>query len=197
MYPPSLARLMDEFGKIPGVGRKSASRMAFYIMGLSKSEAGLLADAILSAKNTIHLCSKCQNFTDDECCIICSNQRRDTSIICVVESPRDIIAMEKTREFNGVYHVLHGCISPIDGIGPDNLKIRELLERLAASDIHEVIMATNPNVEGEATAMYLAKLIHPFNIKVTRLAHGIPVGGDLEYADEITLARALEGRREI
>lgn len=197
MYPPSLARLMDEFAKIPGVGRKSAGRMAFYVMGLSEAEAISLSDAIISAKKSIHLCNECQNFTDNEKCDICLSLKRDKSIICVVESPKDIIAIEKTREFSGVFHVLHGCISPIDGVGPDNLKIKELLNRLASGEVEEVIMATNSSVEGEATAIYLAKLIKPFNIRVTRLAHGIPVGGDLEYADEVTLARALEGRHVI
>ena len=197
MYPESLTRLMEEFAKIPGVGRKSAGRMAFYVMSMSIEEATTLSNAILAAKNKIGLCKKCQNFAENALCTVCADTKRDKSVICVVESPKDIVAMEKTREFNGVYHVLHGCISPVDGIGPDNIKIRELLSRLSDSDVAEVIMATNPSVEGEATAMYIAKLLRPFNIKITRIAHGIPVGGELEYADEITLARALEGRREI
>lgn len=188
---------MEEFAKIPGVGRKSAGRMAFYVMSMSIEEATTLSNAILAAKNKIGLCKKCQNFAENALCTVCADTKRDKSVICVVESPKDIVAMEKTREFNGVYHVLHGCISPVDGIGPDNIKIRELLSRLSDSDVAEVIMATNPSVEGEATAMYIAKLLRPFNIKITRIAHGIPVGGELEYADEITLARALEGRREI
>jgi len=197
MYVPPLARLIEEFERMPGIGRKSASRLAFYVMSLPETKAEALATSILEAKRNISLCSVCQSFTDTNPCTICQSAKRDKSVICVVEGPKDVIAMEKTREFCGVYHVLHGVISPIDGIGPDDIKIKELLLRLANDNVKEVIMATNPSVEGEATAIYLAKLIKPFDIKTTRIAHGIPVGGDLEYTDEVTLARALEGRREI
>ena len=196
-YVPPLMRLSDEFAKMPGIGRKSANRLAFYILQIPQEEAAKLTDAITKAKEEIKLCSKCQSFTDIEPCAICSNANRDNSVICVVESPKDVIAMEKTNEYRGLYHVLHGVISPMDGIGPDDIKIKELLSRINAGEVTEVIMATNPTVEGEATAMYIAKLLKPFDIKVTRIARGIPVGGDLEYTDEVTLARALEGRREI
>ena len=196
-YVPPLMRLSDEFAKMPGIGRKSANRLAFYILQISSQEAEKLTDAIKNAKKEIKLCSVCQSFTDIEPCAICSNVNRDSSMLCVVESPKDVIAMEKTNEYKGLYHVLHGVISPMDGIGPDDIKIKELLSRVANGEIREIIMATNPTVEGEATAMYIAKLLKPFEIKVTRIARGIPVGGDLEYTDEVTLARALEGRREI
>ena len=196
-YVPPLMRLSDEFAKMPGIGRKSANRLAFYILQIPPEEAAKLTDAITKAKKEIKLCSKCQSFTDIEPCAICSNPSRDKSILCVVESPKDVIAMEKTNEYHGLYHVLHGAISPMDGIGPDDIKIKELLSRIGGDAVTEVIMATNPTVEGEATAMYIAKLLKPFEIKVTRIARGIPVGGDLEYTDEVTLARALEGRREI
>ena len=188
---------LEEFEKMPGIGRKSASRLAFYVMSLSDDRAEALADAITGAKQSIGLCSICQNLTDADPCAICSDTKRDPGVICVVESPKDIIAMEKTKEFSGLYHVLHGVISPIDGIGPDQIKIKELLGRIANDGVKEIIMATNPSVEGEATAMYIAKLVRPFGVKITRIAHGIPVGGDLECTDEVTLARALEGRREI
>lgn len=197
MYAPPLAKLIEEFEKMPGIGRKSASRLAFYVMSLSEDRVNSLATAITEAKQLIGLCSVCQNLSDTDPCAICSDVKRDNSIICVVESPKDVIAMEKTKEFSGLYHVLHGVISPIDGIGPDEIKIKELITRIASDGIKEIIMATNPSVEGEATAMYIAKLARPFGVKITRIARGIPVGGDLECTDEVTLARALEGRCEI
>lgn len=197
MYAPPLAKLIEEFEKMPGIGRKSASRLAFYVMSLSEDRVNSLATAITEAKQLIGLCSVCQNLSDTDPCTICSDVKRDNSIICVVESPKDVIAMEKTKEFSGLYHVLHGVISPIDGIGPDEIKIKELITRIASDGIKEIIMATNPSVEGEATAMYIAKLARPFGVKITRIARGIPVGGDLECTDEVTLARALEGRCEI
>ncbi len=196
MYPPSLAALIDEFEKMPGIGHKSAVRLAFYVMGISEEKASRLAQAVLTAKATVKLCEKCQNLTDSSPCAICSDPKRDNTVICVVESPKDLVAMEKTREYNGLYHVLHGALSPMDGVGVEDIKIKELIKRLTP-DIQEVIMATNPTVEGEATAMYIARLVKPMGIKITRIAHGIPVGGDIEFADEMTLARAMEGRREI
>jgi recombination protein RecR len=196
-YPSPVARLVEEFSKLPGVGSKTAQRLAFFVLKMSDGEVRNLAQAIVDAKQKIRHCSVCGNMTDVDPCSICRNTSRDPSTICVVEEPRDVIAMEKTREFKGVYHVLHGAISPMEGIGPDDIRLKELLQRLGNNDTSEVIVATNPNVEGEATAMYLSKLIKPFGIKVTRIAHGIPVGGDLEYADEVTLTKALEGRREI
>lgn len=195
-YIPPLARLIDQFAKMPGVGKRSASRMAFYVLKMSEKEADALADAIIDAKKNISYCSVCCNLTDKDPCAICSGERRDGSTICVVENAKDVIALENTHEYKGLYHVLHGVISPMDGIGPEDIRIKELLKRLN-SEISEVIIATNPTVEGEATAMYISKLVTPMGIKVTRIAHGLPVGGDLEYADEITLARAMEGRREI
>ena len=194
---PPLARLAENFERIPGVGRKSAQRMAFYVLGLSEDAAKDFADSILEAKQRIHCCSVCQNLTDSETCPICSNPARDHSVICVVEDAQDVMAFERTREYNGVYHVLHGVISPLDGIGPDQLRVRELLVRLADDSVKEIIMATNPTVDGEATASYLSRQIKPMGLKVTRLAYGIPVGGSLEYADDVTLSRALEGRNEI
>lgn len=194
---PPLARLAENFERIPGVGRKSAQRMAFYVLGLSEDAAKDFADSIVEAKRRIHCCSVCQNLTDSETCPICSNPARDHSIICVVEDAQDVMAFERTREYNGVYHVLHGVISPLDGIGPDQLRVRELLARLADDSVKEIIMATNPTVDGEATASYLSRQIKPMGLKVTRLAYGIPVGGSLEYADDVTLSRALEGRNEI
>lgn len=196
LYPPSLTVLIEEFEKMPGVGHKSAVRLAFYVMSISPERARRLADAVMNAKNTVRLCEKCQSLTDSSPCAICSDPRRDNSVICVVESPKDLAAMEKTREYKGLYHVLHGAISPMDGVGPEDIKLKELLSRLTP-EIQEVIMATNPTVEGEATAMYIARLVKPMGIKITRIAHGIPVGGDIEFADEMTLARAMEGRREI
>ncbi|MCH5188518.1 MAG: recombination protein RecR [Oscillospiraceae bacterium] len=196
MYPPSLTALIEEFEKMPGIGHKSAVRLAFYVMGITDEKARRLADAVLNAKSSIRLCESCQNLTDSSPCGICSDPRRDRGVICVVESPKDLVAMEKTREYKGLYHVLHGAISPMDGVSPEDIKVKELMSRLGP-EVEEVIMATNPTVEGEATAMYIARLIKPMGIKITRIAHGIPVGGDIEFADEMTLARAMEGRREI
>ena len=196
MYPLSLELLIEEFNKMPGIGHKSAVRLAFHVMNMPSEKVEKFISAINTAKTKVHLCEKCQNLTDKPLCDICASTKRDSSVICVMESPKDVSALEKTREFSGLYHVLHGSISPIDGIGPEDIKIKELVSRLT-SDVKEVIMATNPTVEGEATAMYIARLLKPMGIKVTRIAHGIPVGGDIEYADEITLSRAMEGRREI
>ncbi len=192
-----LTKLIEQFEKLPGIGRKSAQRLALYVLDLPKSEAEAFANAILEAKEKIRKCAVCCNLTDEELCPVCANDARDKSIICVVAEPKDVIALERTHEFNAVYHVLHGCISPMDGIGPEQLCVRELLARVNAGGVKEVIMATNPTVEGEATAMYLSRLIKPLGVKVTRLAYGIPVGGDLEYADEVTLKRALDGRSEL
>ncbi|MCX7884461.1 MAG: recombination mediator RecR [Caloramator sp.] len=195
-YPLPISRLIEEFSKLPGVGPKTAQRLAFYVLNMDMVEAEKLSSAIINAKNNIKYCSVCGNLTDEDPCIICRNTSRDSNLICVVEEPKDVIAMEKTREYKGLYHVLHGVISPLGGVGPDDIKIKELLGRITP-DIKEIIIATNPNVEGEATAMYIARLIKPLGVKVTRIAHGIPVGADLEYADEVTLSKALEGRREI
>ena len=194
-----LSRLIDQFERLPGIGSKSAQRLAYYVLGLSDGDVKELSDAILDAHKKIHYCKVCCNLTDEELCPICRNPARDRSVICVVEDPRDVIALERTREFNAVYHVLHGVISPLNGVGPDQLCIKELLARIGdkEQDVKEVIMATNPTVEGEATAMYISRLLKPLGVRVTRLAYGIPVGGDLEYADEFTLTRALEGRSEI
>ena len=191
---PILEQLIDEFRKMPSVGTKSAERMAFYVLGLTTDEANSLARAIVNAHEKIHQCSVCRNLTEDEICPICQNDARDKSVICVVENPRDVIAFERTHEYKGLYHVLHGAISPMNGVGPDDLTVKELLARLQDDTVDEVIMATNPTVEGEATAMYIGRLLKPLGIKVTRLAYGVPVGADLEYADEVTLTRALAGR---
>lgn len=196
-FPAALERLTEQFARLPGIGGKTAQRLAFHILSLSPEEAELFAQTILEAKQTVHTCAVCQNLTDQERCAICEDPDRDHSLICVVAEPRDVIAMERSREYNGTYHVLHGVISPLNHVGPDDLKIRELLERVAHGDVREVIMATNPDTEGEATAMYLGRLLRPLGVRVTRLAYGIPVGSQLEYADEITLMRALEGRREL
>lgn len=196
-FASPIARLIEQFEKMPGIGHKTAQRLAFFVLDQSPAQAQAFANAILEAKKKIQCCCVCQNLTDAHTCSICTNPKRDQSVICVVEQPKDVIAMEKTKEFTGLYHVLHGAISPMDGIGPDDIKVKELLHRVHDTDVNEIIMATNPNIEGEATAMYLAKLLKPFGVKVTRIAHGLPVGGDLEYADEITLTRALEGRHEI
>lgn len=196
-FAPSVETLIDEFAKLPGIGRKTAQRLAFYVLNLPKQDADRLAQAITDAKQTIHLCPKCQNLTDEELCPICADETRDTSVICVVADPKDVLAFEKTREYHGLYHVLHGTISPLNHVGPDDLHIRELLHRVAEEDVQEIILATNPDTEGEATAMYLARLLKPFNIRVSRLAYGIPVGGQLEYIDEVTLMRALNGRQNI
>lgn len=189
-----LARLVEQFERLPGIGHKTAQRLAFYILNLPNAEAQAFARAIIEAKEKIHYCKICQNLTDGEICSVCEDTRRDNTVICVVEDPRNVIAVERTHEFDGLYHVLHGTISPVDGIGPDQIRIKELLARLQDDTVQEIIMATNPTVEGEATAMYISRLLKPLGIKVTRLAYGIPVGGDLEYADEVTLSRALEGR---
>ena len=196
-FPSSLEKLIDAFASLPGIGKKSAQRLAFYLLAQPDEEAKAFADAIVQAKQTVHTCPICQNLTDAEQCAICADERRDHSVICVVAEPRDVIAMERAREFNGVYHVLHGVISPLNHVGPDDIRIRELLTRVADGTVREVIMATNPDTEGEATAMYLSRLLRPMEVKVTRLAYGIPVGSQLEYADEVTLLRALEGRREM
>ena len=196
-FVPPLEILIEQFAKLPGIGKKTATRLAFHVLNSSNEDAKAFADAITNAKSQVKLCKVCQNITDTEICTLCESPKRDNSIICVTESPKDVISIEKTNEYHGLYHVLHGAISPMDNIGPNDIKIPELLERLKDDMVKEVIMATNPTIEGEATAMYIAKLIKPFGIKVTRIAHGIPVGGDLEYADEITLTRAMEGRREM
>ena len=196
-FPAPLEKLVEQFAKLPGIGGKSAQRLAFYVLGLSQSEAQEFAQAILDAKQNVTCCPICQNLTAGGVCSICASQKRDTSIVCVVADPRDVIAIERAREFNGRYHVLHGVISPMNHIGPDDLQIKSLLDRGGQGEIKEVIMATNPDTEGEATAMYIARLLRPFGVKVTRLAYGIPVGGHLEFADDATLMRALEGRREI
>ncbi|MEE0873844.1 MAG: recombination mediator RecR [Ruminococcus sp.] len=192
-----LENLVDQFEKMPGIGHKTAQRLAYYVLNLSKAEAAQLADAVTQAHSRIHYCSRCCNLTDRELCAVCDSPSRDQSVICVVETPRDAAAVENTREYRGVYHVLHGVISPLNDVGPDDLTIKELLARLSNETVTEVIMATNPTVEGDATALYISKLLKPMGVKVTRLAYGIPVGGDLEYADEYTLAKALEGRNEI
>ena len=196
-YSPSIEKLIQSFEKLPSIGNKTAARLAFYILNASEEETKEFIDSIINAKKNLKYCSKCYNISDTDPCMICANPKRDQTLICVVEDVRDIIAMERTHEFKGVYHVLHGSISPMNGIGPDDIKIKELLSRLMDGQVKEVILATNPRVEGEATAMYLSKLIKPLGIKVSRIAHGIPVGGDLEYTDEITLTKALEGRREL
>ena len=196
-FPAALQDLADQFARLPGIGGKTAQRLAFYVLSLPLDEAQQFADAIMTAKNTVHTCPVCQNLTDREVCPICDDDLRDKSVICVVADPKDVIAMERSREFNGVYHVLHGVISPLNHVTQDDLKIKELLMRVASGQIREVIMATNPDTEGEAPAMYISRLLRPMEIKVTRLAYGVPVGSQLEYADEVTLSRALEGRQEI
>ena len=196
-FPASLENLVDHFAALPGVGRKSAQRLAFYVLGLSDDEARSLADAITDAKKNVHCCRICQNLTEGDICSICASQTRDKSIICVVSEPRDVLSIERGREYNGTYHVLHGVLSPMSHVGPDDIRIKELLVRVAEEDVEEVIMATNPDTEGEATAMYLSRLLKPFGIKVTRLAYGIPVGSNLEFTDDATLNRAIEGRTEI
>lgn len=192
-----LAKLIEQFERLPGVGKKTAQRLAYFVLQLPDSEAKEFSDAILEAHEKIKYCKICKNLTDEDVCHVCSSNARDKSIICVVEDPRDVVALERTGDFSASYHVLHGAISPLNGVGPDQLYIKELLSRIAAGPVQEVIMATNPTVEGEATAMYISKLLKPLGVKVTRLAYGIPVGGDLEYADEVTLSRALMGRSEI
>ncbi len=196
-FPAALQDLTDQFARLPGIGGKTAQRLAFHVLSLPLQDAQEFADAILTAKNTVHTCPVCQNLTDREVCPICDDDLRDKSVICVVAEPKDVIAMERSREFNGVYHVLHGVISPLNHVTQDDIKIKELLMRVASGEVREVIMATNPDTEGEATAMYISRLLRPMEIKVTRLAYGVPVGSQLEYADEVTLSRALEGRQEI
>mgnify|MGYP002709095325 CR=1 FL=1 len=197
-FPPALETLVEHFAKLPGIGKKSAQRLAFFVLSLPDGEAEAFADAIVHARKSISCCPVCQNFSEgDGPCAICSDPKRDASVICVVADPKDVIAMERGREYNGLYHVLHGVISPMNHVGPDDLHIKQLVERVAAGEVAEVIMATNPDTEGEATAMYLSRLLRPFGVKTTRLAYGIPVGSHLEFADDATLMRALEGRREM
>lgn len=197
MHAPSIEVLIEQFAKLPGIGRKSAERLAFHLLGnMTDDEVQKMSDTIVEAKKTIHFCPICQNLTDEQTCTICSSPKRDEGIICVVESPKDVAAIEATNEYNGLYHVLHGALSPIDNIGPDDIKIQELILRLN-QNVREVIMATNPTVNGTATAVYIQKLLMPFGVKVTRIAHGVPIGAGLEYTDEATLTKALEGRREM
>ena len=196
-FPSALQELADQFARLPGIGGKTAQRLAFHVLSMSQEDAQDFADAIVEAKRTGHTCPVCQNLTDRELCPICADELRDHSVICVVAEPRDVIAMERSREFSGVYHVLHGVISPLNHVTQEDIKIRELLNRVASGEVREVIMATNPDTEGEATAMYISRLLRPMEIEVTRLAYGVPVGSQLEYADEVTLSRALEGRQEM
>lgn len=196
-YARPLNKLIGELSKLQGIGNKTAQRMAFNLLAVDKSEALALAHAIIDARENMSYCSECGNLTDQDPCLICMDTQRDKEIICVVESPKDVAAIERMREFKGQYHVLHGAISPMDGIGPEDINLKALIIRLQNSDVKEIILATNPNIEGEATAMYIARLVKPSGIKVTRIAHGVPVGGDLDYADEITLSKAMEGRREL
>jgi recombination protein RecR len=196
-YPEPLAKLIDAFSRLPGIGPKTAARLAFHVLRMKEDDCIDFAKALVNVKRKLHYCSICCNITDTDPCRICQDKGRDPSVICVIQEPKDLVAMERTREFNGYYHVLHGAISPMEGIGPDEIRIAELLKRLSDETVQELILATNPNIEGEATAMYLSRLIRPFGLKVTRIAHGLPVGGDMEYADEVTLTKALEGRREL
>lgn len=196
-YPEPLAKLIDAFSRLPGIGPKTAGRLAFHVLRMKEDDVTDFAKALINVKRNLHYCSICCNITDTDPCRICQDKSRDVSTICVVQEPKDLVAMERTKEYNGYYHVLHGAISPMEGIGPDEIRIADLLKRLSDERIQELILATNPNIEGEATAMYLSRLVKPFGLKVTRIAHGLPVGGDLEYADEVTLTKALEGRREL
>ena len=197
-FPPALEKLVEQFARLPGIGNKSAQRLAFFVLALPQGEAKAFADAIVEAKEAIHCCPVCQNLTDnDGPCALCQSTKRDRATICVVADPKDVVAMERSREYGGLYHVLHGVISPMNHVGPDDLRIKELISRVAGGEVTEVIMATNPDTEGEATAMYLSRLVKPFAVKTTRLAYGIPVGSHLEFADDATLMRALEGRREM
>ncbi|MBS6599999.1 MAG: recombination mediator RecR [Clostridium sp.] len=195
-YPVAIEKLIEEFAKLPGIGQKTAQRLALHVLNLPEDEVKEFADALVKARGTIKYCSVCGNFTDQDPCAICSNPNRDKSVICVLEQPKDVMTMEKVKEYNGLYHILHGNLSPMQGRGPQDIRIRELVARMK-EDVKEVIIATNPNIEGEATAMYIAKILKPLDVKVTRIAAGVPVGGDLEYADEVTLSKALEGRKEI
>ena len=196
-FAPPVERLIEEFARLPGIGQKTAQRLAFHVLTLPREDAERFADAIRDAKAKTFTCKRCQNLTDGELCPICANAARDQKTVCVVADPRDVIAFERTKEYKGLYHVLHGTLSPLNHIGPDDIRIRELIQRVADEDIEEVILATNPDTEGEATAMYLSRLLSPFELKITRLAYGIPVGGHLEFVDEVTLTRALEGRQEL
>ena len=196
-FPTSFEELIDRFASLPGIGRKSAQRLAFHVLALPEGEAEAFAETILRARRTVHTCPVCQNLTDGEICAVCADERRDRSVICVVAEARDVASLERSREYNGVYHVLHGVLSPMSHIGPDDIRISELVKRVADGDVKEVIMATNPDTEGDATAMYIARLLKPFDVRVTRLAYGIPVGSNLEFTDDATLVRALEGRREM
>lgn len=196
-YAKPLGKLINELSRLPGIGGKTAQRLAFHILSMDEKEAKGLADAIIDAKTNMKYCSVCGNLTDTDPCAICSDPARSHETICVVETPKDVVAMERIKEFTGLYHVLHGAISPMEGIGPEDINLKQLIVRLQQEDVNEIILATNPNIEGEATAMYIARLVKPSGIKVSRIAHGIPVGGDLEYADEVTLLKAVEGRREL
>ena len=196
-YPEPISKLIEGFMKLPGIGPKTAGRLAFYVLKMKEDDVLDLAKALVNAKRNLSYCTVCSNITDIDPCHICRDQSRDQSMICVIQEPKDVTAMERTREYEGLYHVLHGAISPMDGIGPEDIRIAELLKRLEDERVEEVILATNPTIEGEATSMYISRLIKPFGLKVTRIAHGLPVGGDLEYADEVTLTKALEGRREL
>lgn len=196
-YPEPISKLIDAFSRLPGVGPKTAGRLAFHVLRMKEEDVVDFAKALVNVKRNLHYCSVCCNITDIDPCHICQDKSRDPSVICVVQEPKDLVAMERTKEFNGYYHVLHGAISPMEGIGPDQIHMAELLKRLGDETVKELILATNPNIEGEATAMYLSRLVKGFGLKVTRIAHGLPVGGDLEYADEVTLSKALEGRREL
>ncbi|KAF0993444.1 recombination mediator RecR [Geobacillus sp. TFV-3] len=196
-YPEPLSKLIDSFMKLPGIGPKTAARLAFHVLAMKEDTVLEFAKALVDVKRHIHYCTICGHITDTDPCYICKDERRDRTTICVVQDPKDVIAMERMKEYNGLYHVLHGAISPMEGIGPEDIKIAELLTRLQDETVQEVILATDPNIEGEATAMYISRLLKPAGIKVTRIAHGLPVGGDLEYADEVTLSKALEGRREL
>jgi recombination protein RecR len=195
-YPEPIAKLIDSFSKLPGIGPKTAGRLAFFVLNMKEDDVLDFAKALVNAKRNLSYCSVCQHITDEDPCYICRDKTRDRSTICVVQDPKDVIAMEKMREYNGLYHVLHGAISPMDGIGPEDIKVTELINRLEDEQVQEIIVATNPTIEGEATSMYISRLVKPIGVKVTRIAHGLPVGGDLEYADEVTLSKALEGRRE-
>ncbi len=196
-YPEPIAKLIESFSRLPGVGPKTAARLAFHVLRMKEDDVIDFAKSLVSVKRNLHYCSVCCNITDIDPCRICSDKSRDVSVICVVQEPKDLVALERMKEFDGHYHVLQGAISPMEGVGPDEIRIAELLKRLSDERVQELILATNPNIEGEATAMYLSRLVKPFGIKVTRIAHGLPVGGDLEYADEVTLSKALEGRREL
>ncbi|MBU8908399.1 recombination mediator RecR [Desertibacillus haloalkaliphilus] len=196
-YPEPISKLMEGFMKLPGIGPKTASRLAFFVLDMKEDDVLDFAKALVNAKRNLTHCSMCHNITDSDPCPLCSDTKRDHSMICVVQDPKDVIAMEKMKEYFGLYHVLHGAISPMDGVGPEDIKVPELLKRLQDDEVQELIIATNPNIEGEATAMYISRLVKPTGIRVTRIAHGLPVGGDLEYADEVTLSKAIEGRREL